>query len=149
MPNENRALIDRVIALTPLGPGAVARELGVSIRTLQRWRIGEGSPLPGHLRTFAELVADKDPKLATHLYDRIDAFHWTHGIPLPQRPDRNEVRNEPGARLAEQALLVASAMLGVAPDKLRPALRTALLTAKKGGATLEAFIKGLERSAPG
>ena len=149
MARREHELFTRVEKLTHLGPGELARRLGVSVRTVQRWRLGTGDVFTSHLQTLAELVAGQDPKLATTIYDHVDDNHRRLGLELPKRPDRNAVRNEPGSRLADGIIATAAEMVGVSHAKMRPALRAALLAAKQGGATLDSLIRGLERSDPG
>ena len=149
MPDERQLLVKRFYEVTGHLPSEVARHLGMSIRTAQRWRLGTGVALTPHMQKLAVLASKHDPQLATDIYDHLDNFHRSQGMPLPSRPDRNGVRSEPGSRLAEAAIGAAAEVLHVSHAKMRPALRAALMTAKKGGATLESLIVGIERSDPG
>lgn len=148
MSNRSLELVKRVMEETHFGTWDLAKHLGVSIRTAQRWRLGTGIPLTSHLHTLGTLLHTQYPDLARELFDEVDDFQRLYGRPLPKRPDRNAIRNEPVARVADAALAAATDLLGIHAEKLRPALRAALVQAQRDGATLETLIKGLDRGAP-
>ena len=148
MSSRNLELVIRVLEETHLGTRGIAQHTGVSIRTAQRWRLGQGVPFDSHLQVLGTVLLSEHPQLARELLDEVDASHRSYGLPLPPRPDRNAIRNEPVARMADAALVTAAQMLGVPAETLRPAFRAALATALRDGASLEALITGLDRGAP-
>lgn len=114
-------------AVLGLKPSALTRHLGLTARTAGRWKAGDSSPLPRHLRQLALDVQARDAKLAALLAQAGGAT--LESIQPRPRPELSA--------FADAVVCAAADAMGVTPRAVRPALAAAVARAKSLGVKLE------------
>ena len=133
----------------------LARMLGISRRTAQRW-VAHGVPASG-LAKLARLVHPRDPGLAATLATRAGRTLGELGIVQPQPPAPPALspppRAPPPAIVVDAVVCAAADALDTSPREVRGAVRAAFARAREIGLTVEDVEAALKptpapRSAP-
>jgi DNA-binding XRE family transcriptional regulator len=121
----------------------LARKVGISRRTGQRWDSGESSPSLFAYQTMAEMVFPIDPALAKELAAAGKTTLEALGLVrvAPEGATRTDRALPP--RFVDAIVCAAAEALNVPPGSVRPALAAAFACAREIGATLEDVERAL------
>jgi DNA-binding XRE family transcriptional regulator len=122
----------------------LAKLLGSSLRTVQRWEAGRASPYPNELQQLADAVRPHDPKFASE----IDVWAPRPTPPAPAvvaPPPPPPPPPEPPPPIAPSVLVdsvvcAAAEAMAVAPQAIRPAVLAAFTRARDARLTPEGVI---------
>jgi DNA-binding XRE family transcriptional regulator len=151
----HRPAFDLMIAVRTtlrLSQNELARQVGVSRRTGQRWNSGRG-PLAPDLHTMARLVYPVDPALAAEVCEAGRTTLEALGIVPPPAPAPPPPPAPPPAPVAPpdrvvDAVIVCAAAEAIqaTPQSVRPAVLAAFACARELGLTVEGVERVLRAS---
>jgi hypothetical protein len=132
-----------------LSQNDLARKLGVSRRTGQRWSAGSG-PVGTDLQNMARLVHGADPRLAAEIAEAAGTTLEALGLRPPAPPSLPSpspvtppVPPPPPDRVVDAVVCAAAEAMQVMPQSVRPALLAAFACARELGLTVEGVEKVL------
>jgi hypothetical protein len=129
----------------------LAKLLGCSRRTIQRWLGGESSIMDTTLVDLARLVFPRDPALAEEMAHNAGVTLVNAGIVPPPPPPEPPAPPaplaaappRPLAQLAHAVVCVAAETMNLSPKELRPTLHAAFKCARELGLAVEEVEQGL------
>ncbi|HEY8091716.1 MAG TPA: helix-turn-helix domain-containing protein [Polyangiaceae bacterium] len=139
--------LTRVGRVLRLSQGELARELGISRRTVNRW-VSRGIVL-AHFQAqdLARLVHPADPGLAAEIAAAVGSSLPAMGIPAPSPAAKVAAPpphpGERPAHLVDVVVCAAAEALDASPRAVRPALLAAFRRAREAGFTIEDVEKAL------
>jgi Homeodomain-like domain len=141
MPTELRDLhLNEVRAAVGDTPREFARRLGVSMRTVQRWRGHIGFLTDTHKRALAKLVAPYHPEIALQLAAHAGATLESVGID-PMAPGVRAC--PPPAILVDAVVCAAADAASVTPAAVRATLHAAFTRCREVGLSLQEVEEAL------
>ncbi|MBS2026709.1 MAG: helix-turn-helix transcriptional regulator [Deltaproteobacteria bacterium] len=132
------SLIERARLALHLDKRELAKALGMSPRTVYRWKARMAWPRKETLRELAVKLHPVDPALASDLAVAGGTTSAAMGL-------MDRVKVAPGALAAESVVGAAADVLGLPPKGVRPAVVAALHRAQALGVSVEALLAALEQ----
>jgi DNA-binding XRE family transcriptional regulator len=144
MPLPVAVLLSQARNELQLNQEGLAVRLESSLRTVQRWETGRGTPSPWQLHALADAVRATNPQLAADL----DAWaprpapavvaHVPPPAPVPPLPPPPPPI--PASVLVDSVVCAAAEAMGQSPQAMRPALLAAFARAHETGLAHAAIV---------
>lgn len=142
LPRQVPQLFLRARAALFLTQVELARLLGASRRTGQRWDSDKSTPSPQQLQTLAKHIYPVDPQLAAEIAQATDTTLVALGL-APPPPPANAPPPPPVASIVDSVVCAAAEAIDVVPRAVRPALLAAFSRARELQLTIEVVEKAL------
>jgi DNA-binding XRE family transcriptional regulator len=127
----------------------LAKLVGSSLRSVQRWEAGRGSPAPWHFHRLADAVRPHDADLAS----QIDVWAPRPAppppavtappvlpAPAPPPPPPPLPAPVPAGVLVDSVVCAAAEAMALSPQAIRPAVLAAFARARDAGLTMDAVV---------
>lgn len=146
MPSPLTPLLHRARHVLGDNQEELARRVGSSKRTVQRWEVERSSPAPWHLHRLIDAVRPRDPELAAQL----EVYAPRPAPPAPPAPEPAPaaVVTPALSALVSAVICAAAEAMNVPPQAIRPAVLAALVQARDTGLSLEQVISFLAPPEP-
>jgi hypothetical protein len=152
-PKTISQLVTRAQLTLELTQRTLGELLGSSMRTAQRWAVGQATPEPDQLKQLAIAVHPHDADLATELGATIGETLESLGLVIARAPEPIAAPPPPPspelAQLLVEAVVCAAAeALDASPRVVRAALVAGLERAQSARLTVEAMLDALRPPTP-